>query len=103
MGRPSLGDLVALRRRPGPPRLVTMITKREAFYEVELTAAPSPVWRGAFLRPPPRVTTTQYTPTIGRVGLTGATVHFRADSLRLPSWLRRIDRWIAYANSVVAE
>ena len=80
-----------------------MIEGREGFWEVVLTAAPSPVWRAAFLRPRRRLTTTRYTPTIGRLGLKGATVHFRADSLRLPSWLRRIDCWIAYANSVVAE
>jgi hypothetical protein len=28
---------------------------------------------------------------------------FRTLPARAPAWLRRIDRWIAYANSVVAE
>jgi hypothetical protein len=31
-------------------------------------------------------------------------VHFRTTPLcRLDAWLRRIDRWIAYANSIVEE
>jgi len=30
-------------------------------------------------------------------------VHFRTAPRHLGDWLRRIDRWIAYANSVVDE
>ena len=37
------------------------------------------------------------------MGLSRATVHFRTAPHRVRFWLRRIDRWIAYANSVVDE
>jgi hypothetical protein len=37
------------------------------------------------------------------VSLDGAAVIVRTTPAQLPAWLRRIDRWIAYANSVVAE
>jgi hypothetical protein len=43
------------------------------------------------------------TPEIGRVALHGATLHFRTAPRHLGGWLRRIDKWIAYANSIVAE
>jgi response regulator receiver domain-containing protein len=59
------------RRRPDPRRLVTMIDTRDALYE--LAAVPSPEWRAAVLRPPPRLTSAQYTPELGRVGLNRAT------------------------------
>ncbi len=35
------------------------------------------------------------------MGLNRAAVHFRTAPHRLRFWLRRIDRWIEYANSVV--
>jgi hypothetical protein len=94
---------MAIKRRPGPAQLVTMVTPHGALYECELTTMPSPVWRAAFLRPPPRLTTMQYTPDPGRVGLTGGMIHFRTTSARAHFWLKRIARWIAYANSVVEE
>jgi len=37
------------------------------------------------------------------VKLREATVHFRARPQSLEACVRRIDRWIRYANSVVAE
>jgi hypothetical protein len=80
-----------------------MIDTREALYEFELAAVPAAEWRAAFLRPPPRLTSARYMPDIGRVGLTGATGHFRTTPERARFWLKRIDRWIAYANSVVEE
>ena len=72
-------------------------------YEVEFTAAPSPYWRAAFLRPPPKLTSRTYTPDRGRVEIRATTLHFRTDPARLLGWMRRIDRWIAYANSIVEE
>jgi hypothetical protein len=50
-----------------------------------------------------RLLSTHYMPDEGRVGLTGASVYFRTTPSRLDGWLRRIDDWIAYANSVVEE
>jgi hypothetical protein len=44
-----------------------------------------------------------FTPEVGRLGLPGARVIFRTSPPRLRYWLRRIDHWIAYANSVVEE
>jgi hypothetical protein len=91
-------------RRPGPPRVVVDgIEGRDTLYEVELWAAPSRQWRAAFLRPPPALITADRTPDVGRVAIHGATLHFRAAPRHPTAWLRRIDRWIAYANSVVAE
>jgi hypothetical protein len=43
------------------------------------------------------------TPEVGRVAIHGTTVHFRTASRHLEAWLGRIDRWVAYANSVVKE
>ena len=80
-----------------------MIDTRDALHECELSAVPSPVWWAAFLHPPPRLTSGQYTPDIGRVGLDRATVHFRTTPARARFWLKRIDRWVHYANSVVEE
>jgi hypothetical protein len=68
----------------------------------ELSAAPSLAWRASFLRPPARLTSTTYTPEIGRLGLNGAMVHFRTAPHRLRFRLRRIDRWVQYANTVLA-
>jgi hypothetical protein len=91
-------------RRPGPPRIVVEgIEGRDTLSEVDLWAAPSPEWRAAFLRPPPALTTGLHTPDSGRVAIHGATVHFRAAPRDRGDWLRRIDRWIAYANSIVEE
>jgi hypothetical protein len=47
---------------------------------------------------------TRFTPERGRLQLDGATtVLFRTTPRLMPGWLRRIERWIAYANSVVEE
>jgi hypothetical protein len=40
---------------------------------------------------------------IGRVAVHRSTVHYRAAPQHRGDWLRRIDQWIAYANSVVEE
>ena len=74
---------------------------RHVVYAVALTASPSRPWRAAFVRPPARLTTTRFTPHA--VSLDGASVIVKTTPADLPIWLRRIDRWIAYANSVVAE
>jgi hypothetical protein len=93
-----------LERQPGPPRVVVDgIEGRDALYELELTATPSLVWRAAFLRPPSHLTGPKSTPDVGRLYLQGATVYFRTEPRRLDGWLRRIDAWIGYANSVVEE
>ena len=84
-----------------PPHAITL-ARQQTVYEVELSAAPSPKWRAAFLRPPPGLTTSTYTPGLD-LGLDGALVTFRTTPLRLHGWLRRIDRWIEYANSAVKE
>ena len=91
------------RLRDLPRVVVARIEGRDTLYEFDLTAAPTPAWRAAFLRPPPALITADYTPDIGRVAIHGRTVHFRAASQHRGDWLRRIDRWIAYANSVVEE
>jgi hypothetical protein len=75
----------------------------QTLYVVELSARPSPAWRAAFLRPPARLTTARMTPELGRLELTRHRVTFRTIPARLHAWLRRIDQWIAYANSVVEE
>ena len=51
--------------------------------------------------PPATLTTATYTPERGRLGLDGTRVFFRTAPSRLRLWLRRIDRWVEYANSVV--
>jgi hypothetical protein len=63
----------------------------------------SSAWRAAFLRPPPALTTAKYMPGRGWFGIEGPRITFRTIPARLHAWLRRIDDWIAYANSVVAE
>jgi hypothetical protein len=93
-----------LERQPGLPRVVVAgIEGRDTLYEVDLSAAPSREWRAAFLRPPPTLTTAFHTPDSGRVAVHGATLHSRAAPRDRGDWLRRIDRWVAYANSVVDE
>jgi hypothetical protein len=93
-----------LERQPGPPHVVVEgIEGRDTLYELELTAVPSPAWRAAFLRPPSHLTGPKSTPDLGRLSVRDATVAFRTAPRRLEGWLRRIDRWIAYANSIVDE
>jgi hypothetical protein len=93
---------MAIQRLPNPPHPV-LLTKKGAqtLYSVALSAAPSAAWRAAFLRPPPALTTVRYTPELGRLGFDGPRVSFRTTPPRLHEWLRRIDRWVEYANSVV--
>ena len=64
--------------------------------------AVAPVARGV-PHPPPRLTRLTATPELAHLHLRGARVLFRATPPRLHYWLRWIDRWIAYAKSVVAE
>jgi len=49
------------------------------------------------------MTSARFNPDIGRVVLQGATVHLRAAPPDLDAWLKRIDRWSAYANSIIEE
>ena len=91
-------------RRSGSPHVVVNgIEGQDTLYEFDLTATPSREWRAAFLRPPPAMTTADHTPENGRVAVHGSTVHFRAAPQHRGDSLRRIDQWIAYANSVVEE
>jgi hypothetical protein len=91
-----------IQRLPDPPRAVPL-PLGTTLYEVALSARPSLAWRAAFLRPPPKLLTREYTPELGRVGLAWESIHFRTTPTQLEGWLRRIDLWIAYANSVVKE
>lgn len=84
-----------------PPHPVSLTERSQTLYEVDLSAAPSPAWCAAFLRPPARLTSARYTPELGRLGLAGARVTFRTTPPWLHAWLRRIDTWVEYANSVV--
>jgi hypothetical protein len=94
---------MAIRRLPGPPAILTPLPTGLTLYTVALSAVPSRAWRAAFLRPPARLVTPRYVPELARVGLDGPTVLFRTGPQQARFWLKRIDRWIAYANSVVAE
>jgi hypothetical protein len=95
---------MSIRRRPGPPRVILSgIEGRDTLYEVSLTAPPSPEWRAAFLRPHSRLISKGYTPDGGRVVVQSARDVFRTAPEELDGWLRRIDQWIAYANSVLEE
>ena len=94
---------MAIRRVQRPPHPIALATPSLPLYEIAFGAVPSRVWRAAFLRPPPRLMTTRFTPELGRLGLDRARVTFRTSPPHLHQWLRRIDRWIAYANSVVEE
>ena len=102
MRRPSRADLVAIQRLRRPPQPVAFTEGALTLYEVELNAAPSRAWRAAFLHPPAALTA-KHTPELGRFEIHGPRVTFRTIPARLHAWLRRIDRWIAYANSVVEE
>jgi hypothetical protein len=92
-----------IQRLRRPPESVPLTQGLETLDVVELSATPSPAWRAAFLRPPVRLTSPRSTPEFGRVELTRHRVTFRTIPAKLHAWLRRIDRWIAYANSVVEE
>jgi hypothetical protein len=92
-----------IERLPEPPRATTLNLGRLTLYEVTLTAVPSPEWRAAFLRPPTALTRPTATPALGRVDCLDARVLFRTMPQHLAFWLRWIDRWIAYANSIVEE
>jgi hypothetical protein len=65
-----------IQRLPGPPHTVTPTARNQVLYSVELSVVPSPPWRAAFLRPPPALRTTRFTPELGRLGLDGARVTF---------------------------
>jgi hypothetical protein len=92
-----------LERLREPPQSTTLETGSQTLYEATLSAVPSPAWRAAFLRPPARLTRATATPELARVGLDGARILFRTTPPRLHYWLRWIDRWVAYANSIVEE
>lgn len=94
---------MAIRRLRRPPHPVTLTRGAQTLYEIELSAVPSPAWRTAFLRPPAALRTARYTPKLGGLGLEGPRVTFRTSPPHLHQWLRRIDRWVEYANSVVPE
>jgi hypothetical protein len=94
---------MAIQRLRRVPHAVTLTQGAQTLYEITLSGVPSPAWRAAFLQPPARLTTARTTPELGRLGVHGARVTFRTIPARLHAWLRRIDRWIAYANSVVEE
>jgi len=94
---------VSLERQSGPPRVVVDdINGRETLYEIDLTAAPSSTWRLAFFQPPSHLTGLRSRPYVRRLYIHGVTVYFRTAPRYLARWLCRIDRWIVYANSVVA-
>jgi hypothetical protein len=91
-------------RLPDLPRVVVArIEGRDTLYEFDLSAAPARAWRAVFLRPPPALTTADYTPDIGRVAIQRGARCISAAPQHRGDWLRRIDQWIAYANSVVEE
>jgi hypothetical protein len=93
---------MAIQRLRRPPHAIPLAGAR-TLYEIELGVVPSRAWRAAFLRPPPALVTVRFTPELGRMDLTGARIVFRTSPPQLHQWLRRIDRWIAYANSVTEE
>ncbi len=95
--------VVVIQRVRRPPHPVTFTEGALTLYEIELSAAPSKAWRATFLRPPPALTTTKYTPGRAWLGIEGRRVTFRTIPARVHAWLRWIDRWVAYANSVVNE
>jgi hypothetical protein len=47
--------------------------------------------------------TSEYTPDHGQLNVHGDRVTFRVAPVQLDGWLRSIDQWIAYANSIVEE
>ena len=98
---PSHGG--AIHRLWQPPDAFTLVHRIHTVYAVELSVAPSPKWRIAFLRPPRGLVTAQYAPKVVRLELDGSRITFRTIPARLHACVRRIDEWIAYANSVVRE
>jgi len=55
-----------LERVAGPPHSVTALQHGDlTLYEATLSAVPSPEWRAAFLRPPARLVSVEYTPEHG--------------------------------------
>jgi len=87
--------------RQGAPRVVVDgISGRDTVYEVDLTATPSSAWRVAFYHPA-HWEGPYARPQVRRFYIHGATVFFRTAPRHLGRWLRRIDQWIRYANSVV--
>ena len=95
---------MAIQRLQRVPRAIPVSKGTQTtVYEIDLSRAPSPAWRAAFLRPPARRTPLGNTPKGACVTVDGPRVTFRTIPARLHEWLRRIDQWIAYANSVVAE
>jgi hypothetical protein len=90
-------------RGPGPPRPIVDVAEGATVYEAALRGTPSREWRAAFLRPSPGLLTPKYMPELARVDLIEDRIIFRASHGHLDGWLRRIDEWIAYANSVVEE
>jgi len=90
--------------QPGPPRVVVDdINGRDTLYEIDLTGTPSSAWRVAFFHPPSHLTGSRSRPYVRPLYVHGVTVYFRTAPRHLCRWLRRIHRWIAYANSVVEE
>jgi hypothetical protein len=104
MRRPSRADA---RGDPAGARsarvILSDIEGTESLFEVLLTAIPSAEWRVVFVRPPGRLTSILHAPDLGRVTVQKAAIQFRTAPAQVAGWLRRIDRWIAYANSVVEE
>jgi hypothetical protein len=94
---------MAIQRLPRAPRPVPYTARALTLYEIELSEAPSREWRAAVLRPPPRLMTPLSTRELGRLELDGPRITFQTILARLHAWLRRIDRWVAYANLVPEE
>jgi hypothetical protein len=91
----------AIDRANAAPKIVAPLPNGEAVYQVRLSAVPSPPWRAAFYRAPLRLSHPPYTPD--QVELHVTAVIFRTHPCGLDKWLGWIDRWVAYANSVVKE
>src|SRR5262245_44097756 len=72
---------MAIERLLDRPRAVPIPPRTTTLYAVDLGMEPSAAWRAAFLRPPMRLVSAHYMPDAGRVGLTGASVYFRAPPL----------------------
>jgi hypothetical protein len=83
--------------RPG-----SAIEGQDTLYEFDLTAAPSPAWRAVFFRPPPAARPPTYPRHWPRCD-SRAHGAFPRCARHFGGSLRRIDRWIAYANSVVED
>jgi hypothetical protein len=85
-----------LERLPGPPQTVTALSDRAlTVYEAALTAVPSSEWRAAFLRPPPRLMTSEYTPDQGRLNVHG----YRDGAGSTPSRGPSAKPWLDFVDS----